>query len=331
MYMFADVLYVSWAPEIVRNKNTLIIGRFHTSEVRSSKDVRHETSKLITFDPSYAMVPGIVIGLTSLDIDRDTISRVSAFASEIQCQGFKMHIDSWIDTKPYGAGCSWLQVEADDLDFQYGIYNTLEDHPSSVQQKCNTRQIKFKRAYARPPRVVVWLTSFAVGSGSSSRIRSFATGVTEVGFTIHIDTWADSRLYRAAASWIAYPQDRAGIASGSFSVNDLHSWTDPQLYNSAYEPFGIGIFDQPPRTFVALNMLDVSRDQNMRVDLHVDNVSAAGMSWHLNTLDTTILYSAGASYVAFRSALGFQLWGFSCVLLFICLRVLLLTRISFGN
>lgn len=308
-YLLADELNVSCAPEIqkvdtvaknILQKNNPTIGTFHTGEVRSSKDACRETSKEITFAPGYAMVPGIVVGLTALDIDRDTISRVKAFTSEIQCVRFKIHLDTWIDTKLYSAGCSWLQLEADDMDFQYGTYNTIEDHPSSVTQMCNTRQITFKRAYACPPIVVVWLSSFAVGSGSSSRITSFATGVTAARFTIHIDTWADSRLYRAVASWIAYPQDRPGVASGNFSIKDLHSWADPQLYNSAYEAFGNAMFDKPPRTFVALNMLDIGRDHNMRVSVRVDNVSTAGMSWHLDTWSNTILHSAGASYLAFR-------------------------------
>lgn len=305
-YALAHVLNISFSPDIskvvavkaVAQKINPTIATFHTSEVRSSKEVR-ETSKVVFLTPAYTMVPGLVIGLTALDIGGDTIVRATAFASMIQRDRFEIHLDSWHDTKLYGAGCSWLQLEADDKDFQYGSYNTIEDHPSSAEQMCNTRKIVFKRPYASPPQVVVWLTAFALGSGSSWRITSFATDVTAVGFTIHIDTWADSKLYRAAASWIAYPPDRQGVASGNFSTLDLHSWAQPQSFNSAYEAFGNKIFQKPPRTFVALNSLDISHGQGMRLAVKVDNVSAAGMSWHLDSGSDTVLNSAGASYLAF--------------------------------
>lgn len=245
------------------------------------------------------MVPGLLVGLNLVDIDHHKGARVTAFTSLIQRDRFEIHLDSWIDTTLHNAGCTWLELEADDMDFQYGCYHTIEDHPESALQKYNTRKITFKRAYTAPPHVVVWLTMIALGPGGSWRIKSFATDVTAAGFTIHIDTWADSTLWKAAASWIAYPRDRQRVASGNFTTLDLHSWAQPQSYNSAYEAFGNGVFEKPPRVFVALNALDIVRSHAMRLVVKADNVSAAGMTWHLNSWMETVLCSAGASYIAF--------------------------------
>lgn len=40
-------------------------------------------------------------------------------------------------------------------------------------------------------------------------------------FTMHLDTWGDSILHSATASWTAYPVGRLDILSGEFSTTDL--------------------------------------------------------------------------------------------------------------
>lgn len=73
----------------------------------------------------------------------------------------------------------------------------------------------------------------------------------------------------------------------------------PQVYSSGFEQFGSGVFDKPPRMFVAPNSLDTSRKQDVRVLVKADNVSAVGMTWNFDTWADATLYSAGASYIAF--------------------------------
>lgn len=245
------------------------------------------------------MVPGLVVGLTTLDASCDANVRVKAYTSAIQRDCFTIHIDSWMNTTLYGAGCTWLQIEADDRDFQYGSYHTLEDHDWYKYPAQNTRKVNFKRPYLAIPKVVVWLSVIDVGHGSSWRIKSYATDVTAQGFTIHIDSWLDSRLYSAMASWVAYPADTPGIAGGIVSTQSIRSWAQPRASNSAFEAFDVGVFKKQPRVFMALNALDIDRNQNMRLKVKADNVSAAGMTWHLNAWTDTTLYSAGASYIAF--------------------------------
>lgn len=246
------------------------------------------------------MIPGIVVGLTLVDICNKTTVRVKGYASEIQLTGFKINLDSWSDTKLHGAACAWLEIEADDLDFQYGSYHTIEHYHWSKTPSQNTRKITFKRAYSSAPQVVVWLNLFDLGPQVDWRVKTFATDVTTTGFTLHIDTWSDTKLMWTMASWMAYPTDRPGVASGSFSTRDIRSSGQPQVYNSAFEPFASGVFEKPPRVFLALNSLEIDHGQNLRLKVSADNVSAAGMTWHLDTWLNTTLLSAGASYIAFR-------------------------------
>lgn len=269
------------------------IGTFNTYESGSS-------SKLVSFANKYTMVPGLVVGLTLLDVDAAANVRVNAYPNEIQREHFKINVSSWNDTRLYGAACAWLAIKADDMDFQYGSYHTIEDHDWRETPHHNTRKITFKRQYPAAPKVVVWLNVIDLGCRENFRIKTFATDVTTTGFIIHIDTWSDTRLYSAMASWVAYPTVRSGVASGSFSTMDIRSSGQEQVYNSAYESFGKGVFEKPPRLFLALNALDIDRRATMRVMVKADNVSAAGMTWHLDSWRDSSMYSAGASYIALR-------------------------------
>lgn len=281
-------------------KTNPIIGAFKTSDVRSSQKTRQKVSKTISFANQYAKIPGLVVGLTAVDIFHDINIRVNAYPSEIRGDHFKINLDSWDDTKLHGAACAWLAIEADDVDFQYGSYHTSEDHSWPKAPLHNTRKITFKRKYTATPNVVVWLNVLDLGHVTNWRINSFATDVTATGFTIHIDTWDDTKLYSAVASWVAYPTNRPEVACGRFSTLDTRSPGQPQLYNSGFAAFETGVFEKPPRMFLALNSLDISCRQNMRLLVKAENVSATGMTWHLNAWSDTTLHSAGASFIAFR-------------------------------
>jgi len=98
-------------------------------------------------------------------------------------------------------------------------------------------------------------------------------------------------------SWIAYPSNRHNIASGSFNTMDVRPWFLPKTKNK-----GTAMFDQEfeytPRVLAALNWLDISNSTNFRLKLMIADASTKGLTWHLDTWDNTILYSAGASYIA---------------------------------
>lgn len=96
-------------------------------------------------------------------------------------------------------------------------------------------------------------------------------------------------------SWVAYPSDRPRVASGT---QDTRSSVQPQVYNSAFEPFET-VFDHPPKVFLAINALEMDHERDMTLEVSAENVSAVGMSWHLDVWSDSILYSAGASYLAF--------------------------------
>jgi hypothetical protein len=54
-------------------------------------------------------------------------------------------------------------------------------------------------------------------NAKNRRVTTWVADVDEFGFTIHINTWADTVLYGATAGWIVYPSDRKLLYSAGIS------------------------------------------------------------------------------------------------------------------
>lgn len=281
-------------PEISNNP---VIGTFDTLEVRPDQSPYPDrTSKKVSFTNPYSTPPGIVVGFNVLNIAKDANIRVNSYASNIQNDSFSINIDSWGDTKLCYSSCSWLEVAPNDPDFQFGIFDTREDHSVDERQVLTTRLITFPRAYCKPPQVVVWLSSLDLCQDMNGRVNTYADNITATGFTLHIDSRWDSVIHSASASWVAYTGDKPNVHSGRFSTLDVRPLTPHQLYNGGYQRFGSNVFTAPPRVFLAINSFDIGCKEGVRLKVKA-SVSTFGMAWHIDGWDTH-LYSAGASYIA---------------------------------
>ncbi|KAF7561935.1 hypothetical protein G7046_g2230 [Stylonectria norvegica] len=277
----------------------LDIASFNTMEVRPWDKPAKDAVKRQQFSKKYDKPPSLAVGLNWLDVANSANIRVKAFADNITTSSADLHINAWSDTTLYSAGCTWFRAAENDPDFQVGEFSTLEDHPWQNPQQKTSRNIQFKRSYSAPPKVVVWLNQLDMASGKNWRINATTTAVTKAGFTLNLDTWSDTALYAATAAWIAYPADKGGVASGSYNTQDVRPWSKPQLTNGGRANFPAGAFQRAPKVLIAFNSLDISAGNNLRLKLGADSVAQDGMNWHIDSWADTVLYSAGASYIAF--------------------------------
>lgn len=271
------------------------LGSFNTMEVRPWNEPRLLNSKEIAFART---PPSVAVSLTALDLSYQANVRIRAFADQITQQGFQMHADAWADTVLYSAGCSWLEVAPNDPLFQCGQFNTMEDHPWNRPQLQTSRQISFARPYATPPKVVVWLNSLDMSNGHNWRVKVYVTDVTTTGFTIHVDTWADTILYSAGATWVAMPSDRPNLVTGSFNTQELRPWNQVQLTHSKTVSFQGAGYTAAPRLVYGLDSLDLDCRRNLRLKMTADGLTATGVTLHLDSWSDSVLYSAGGSFIA---------------------------------
>lgn len=205
--------------DISRHPNPMI-GTFTTDEIRYWFHLTAQTCKSTTFARPYLAAPGLALGLTSVHMRKQSDARIKAYASDVRADGFVVHLDSWSDTMLFNAACTWMEIEGDDPDFQFGNYNTHEYQLSKKPVQVYSRLIVFARPYETPPCVVVWLASFDIKSENHWRIRTYATEITTTGFRIHVNTWDDTVLHCGGATWVAYTAGKPGVGSGSFSSGD---------------------------------------------------------------------------------------------------------------
>ncbi|KAG8916070.1 hypothetical protein FRC01_003397 [Tulasnella sp. 417] len=294
------------------------VSSFNTEEVHPWNNPRQKTSKTIDFPQTYVAPPRLVTGLKSLDmrggtsttdigialfkpfgVRSNTNLRVKAYPSGTDSKRYTANIDTWYDTTLYSACTDTLILGPANLDVLCGQFSTEEDHLWNLPKPQTSRRINFERPFTTPPKVVVFLNQFD-SSGSSTRVKTYTSGVDAKGFTIHIDTWADTTLYSATAGWVAYPEDKEFIYSGTANTTEIRPWQQPQTLHSKRVTFGSRPFVQPPKVFVALNSIDISTDTNLRVRAYVSGVNPESMSWHIDSWADTKLWSAGISYIAFN-------------------------------
>ncbi|WEW58278.1 hypothetical protein PRK78_003746 [Emydomyces testavorans] len=270
---------------------------FNTMEVRPWYQPSTEAVKRVIFPKPYSSPPGLAIGLNWLDVDHAHNVRVNASASNVRKDEFDIHLTTWDDTKLYSAGCSWLEVAANDKDFQIGEFSTEDDHPWNQPKQKTSRSITFPRAYNSPPQVLIWMKRLDLKKDADLRASAYLTDITATSFTIHINTWGSATVYSCAVSWIAYPSDKKDIASGTFSTREIDPWESIPLENSGQLSFN-KTFQKTPKVLLGLRRIDVDGQRNLRIKLSASSISKTGMTWHIDSWGDTLLNGASGSYIA---------------------------------
>lgn len=242
-------------------------GIFNTMEVRPWDKPQANNLKSIYCYKKYNGAPQLPMGLTSLDIDQKANIRIRAFSSDVTQEKFKASLESWADTVLYSASLTWLECSNSRFDYlQTGTYNTQETRPWNNPQLTQSARINFAKPFSSPPKVVTSLQELDMDRSRTWRIRVYATDVDTHGFTVHADSWANSILYSAGVTWLAYPADQPGVTSGKFNTQDVRPWNQPRAENSSTVNFDKA-FSKPPKVMMALDSLDYACSKNLRLRL----------------------------------------------------------------
>ncbi|TKX27632.1 H-type lectin domain-containing protein [Elsinoe australis] len=303
-------------------------GQFHTTEVRSSNKPSKSTSRIVALPssangPHYQTPPNLAAGFNSLHLSHEHPARANLTADGITTTQFKITVETWGPSILYSGGATWIEHKRNARDCLFGQFDTSDlasSTPSASNSQSNgtaqtngtskakdssscpqenSKHIRFPRAFASPPQVICWLNRLDLTSSPEHnyRLRSYATHTTKSGFTAHIDTWSDTQLNGAAMCWIAFPQEKALVASGDISTLDVRSWSDPREETSGEVRFGKK-FRAPPTVLVALNMLDAAGNADLRVAVKAQDVTGEGFKWTFSSGGDSTLYAAGGSWIA---------------------------------
>ena len=274
-------------------------GQFNTMDIRSWSEPRSANTKEMHFYDKPYSPPSLAYGLNWLDIDAESNIRINATVSNINTNAFTAGLNSWADTILYSAGMTWLKLGPKFSFLQTGSFNTQEVRVSDDLKPQTAKRIKFSQSFTQPPDVVVFLTGLDLDSCANWRVKAYATDVDSNGFTIHVDSWADTVLYSAGVTWIAHPQNSPGFVSGRFSTNDVRASSVPQQRNTGTARFSTP-FKSVPRIMMALGELDYKCGVNLRCRLSTSFVTRETLTWHLQAWHDSVMYAASASYIAWE-------------------------------
>lgn len=274
-----------------------MLHEFDTQAVHSPDDPEPDTQHTWTFPHPFDRRPRLAHGFRELDIAKGADICVKSTIQYFTRNWADCHITTWDDTTLHSAIDDIFAIPSGDDDFRIGSHmrNLLvePDDPASVR-------VDFERPFEAPPKVVVFLNYIDLDKDKTWRLRTSATDIDADGFTLTIESWADTTLNAAQASWIAYPHDREHIFSTSVNTLDIRPWNQPQLRQSRAITFGDVQFRENPKVFVALNCIDIDRKANLRINAYADGVSRTGLVWHIDSWGDTVLYGGGASIIAFE-------------------------------
>lgn len=273
------------------------VGNFNIRDIRNTPMPRLDNTRIIDYHMKYGHVPEIAVGLTSLDIDHHTNIRIQAFADEVTIRNFKVCLQSWHDTTLYDASMTWLEKNSCFGDtLQIGIYTTRELSLWHSPKPRQTR-INFTTPFQSTPNVVTWLNSLDMDKRKNFRIGVYPSEIDRNGFTIHAETWADSILYSAGVTWLAFPSNQPGVTCGTFSTDDIRSSSNLQANNSGMYKFSTK-FNKTPNIIVAFDYLDYTCDRNLRARVSTSEITKTGFKWHLESWADSVMHGSGASFIA---------------------------------
>ncbi|MCJ1471911.1 hypothetical protein MMC13_000552 [Lambiella insularis] len=276
--------------------DTYDAGQFNTQQIRPWNQPQLTNEAEVYLSKEYDQPPALAIGLNTLDIDASKNIRITATAKNILQDKFTASLNCWADRILYSAGMTWLELPRFP-GFQTGQFSTQEVRPWNQPQLQNSKRFDFATAFSSPPRVICFLTSLDMSKDSNWRASVTSTDIDKSGFTIHIDSWADTTFYSGSATWLAYPADTPNVTSGRFSTSDIRPWDQPRSDNSGTKSWGMQ-FSKVPKVFMALDQLDYQKGKNLRCRLSTSSVTQDGITWHLQSWADSVMYATGASYFA---------------------------------
>lgn len=187
--------------------------------------------------------------------------------------------------------CTWADIKNPDSDFQCG-QETLPPNPTG------SRTITFNEPFTTVPVVLVWLTDINYQGYLSIHVS--ATKPNKTGFELQTDISARSTIHSAGIAWVAYPQAKKDILSGTFSTVSEQAWRHSQV--DTHGMHCLDVMYDGEAVMVAINSLDIEESSDFTMlfgsSLFTPYDEDIHLCWSLAAEgEDASLYSVGITYL----------------------------------
>ncbi|KAJ2912584.1 hypothetical protein MD484_g7824, partial [Candolleomyces efflorescens] len=283
------------------NSNAIraLIGTYVTDGWWTRTKEAERYSETINFSTPFQKVPRIALGLTMLDIGRTahTVIRVNTTTNNITKENFVCTARSWREGIFHNAKVDWIAI--DNPTWQCGVFNSQD---TKTFDRSSEHRINFSKPFEdAPPMVFVCFSGLDLTGKWNARV--YATNVDPAGFTIAIINCGEegglaSRLISAAVNWIAVPASdvmkKKNVWIGGFATGRRENVFDSE---GGHVDFRF-TFKRTPKVFVGLRQFSAGNERNLRLRVTKSSITTQGMDWNISKWDDTLLYSAGANFIA---------------------------------
>ncbi|KAL7922110.1 hypothetical protein ACQKWADRAFT_105478 [Trichoderma austrokoningii] len=98
---------------------------------------------------------------------------------------------------------SSLQSSSERVMVESGSWTTQDVRPWQRPEQSTNAKILFSKPFKSTPKLITSITGADVSHDANFRVKVYATSITERGFIIHADSWAETKLYSCEVSWMA--------------------------------------------------------------------------------------------------------------------------------
>ncbi|KAM0251713.1 hypothetical protein ACHAQJ_008034 [Trichoderma viride] len=85
-------------------------GLWRTKDITVHSYPKGRAQQRVTFSKRFQSAPKVIVSIQKADVDCGAHFRVNVYASDIDSEGFTVHIDTWEDTIVYECGVSWVAI-----------------------------------------------------------------------------------------------------------------------------------------------------------------------------------------------------------------------------
>ncbi|EMD00585.1 hypothetical protein BAUCODRAFT_118342 [Baudoinia panamericana UAMH 10762] len=177
--------------------------RKRTSHLQAASKKNAQT---FSFPRAYKEPPEVICWLNRLDLPSgpDYNYKIRAFADAIDNRGFTGHLNTWDDDGGLnGAAMCWIAFPKQKRHVDCGRFSTNDIRKRTNPREKTSGTVKFKQRFQTVPTVLAALSMLDAAGNADLRVKVLITDVKYDGFRWSLETWGDSTLYAASASWIA--------------------------------------------------------------------------------------------------------------------------------
>lgn len=265
-------------------------GSFTATEKGWHSGVNATVRCSIIFPYSYSTAPKLLFGLCRVDAQSQTPLCLSLALPDINASGFSIQAAAKNGCHGHDIGCSWLTLP-DNLHLETSVVHT---YGAQAEYEVFNQRIFFGQGFDSPPKVCVWIQGFECYNKDTLAIRCGASDVTSHSFNLKIESWMGRKFKNASVQYLAYPAEEDGrrIKSGSHDVG----------LNQNYDGFQILYCGQPfekqPKIFVAMSMLDISNESNLRFHCSAKDRDNNLLELSYGTWEDSKMYGAQVQWIA---------------------------------